>query len=195
MEVDKMPKMNKKEPFFHITQPGIQRPVPNMQETFSSKAAEREKKKTASANNVKDLNDHETLGTKEHEELAENERKEVVVKESGKATELIENYEAENRENESESSLAPHIRKRPEPSFKRLKSFKEMNTEERINYLLNFPIQLPPVPCVFETEAGSFRGVLIGKTDELIEIKLLDGKTRELQIQSVKEIRMVGIRK
>ncbi|MEH7346416.1 CotO family spore coat protein [Bacillus sp. JJ1532] len=189
-----MLKKNEKEPFFHILQPTIQFPKANMQEVYTNKKEEDDVTPHSSHTLLEPDEMEEKEGSPAHlHDSGEVQNEEV--KESTKATEIIEEFEAENRETQEDKPFTPHIKKMPSLSFKRLKSFKEMNTEERLNYLLNFPKQLPPVPCMFETDASSFRGVLIGKTEEMIEIKLLDGKTKELHIQSIKEIRMVGLRK
>ena len=62
-------------------------------------------------------------------------------------------------------------RKKQSYSFNRVKSFKEMNTIERLNYLVHFPKLLPPVPCVFVTKSRSVKGFLVKKTEDSIEIK------------------------
>ncbi|WNS76889.1 CotO family spore coat protein [Bacillus sp. DTU_2020_1000418_1_SI_GHA_SEK_038] len=193
-----MPKKKEKEPFFHITQPGIKIPQANMQEIFSSKKAEKQKKDHSAHPKGKDQKEHELKEEKTLSEQVESKLKDAALagKDSEKKVqEIIENFEAENSNKEGDSPFASHIKRKPGPSFKRLKSFKDMNTIERLNYLIDFPKQLPPVPCIFETEKESWRGILVGKAEETIEIKMFDGKTKSIEIQTLKEIRMSGLRK
>ncbi|MDZ5470372.1 CotO family spore coat protein [Bacillus sp. 31A1R] len=79
-----------------------------------------------------------------------------------------------------------------ESSVKRVKSFREMTTLERLDYLLNFPKQLPPVPCLFQTEAKGLKGFLVGKTEDSIEVKLMDKSKTHVAISELKEVRMLG---
>lgn len=97
---------------------------------------------------------------------------------------VIQQYELEQKE----VKQVPQKRS----SFNRVKPFKEMNNSERINYLLHFPKQLPPVPCIFQTEETSFKGILINKNETIIEIKLLDDTMATIEIDQIKEIKMIG---
>lgn len=190
-----MQKKNVKEPFFHILQPKIQFPEANMQEVFSNKE---DLKQNLVIPQSHTLPEHDGKEIEKEKQISIQDSIEVQnaeIKDSEKAMEILEKFEAENRDSQEEKSFTPHLKKMPSPSFKRLKSFKEMDTGERLNYLLNFPKQIPPVPCIFETGESSFRGLLIGKTEDTIKIKLLDGRVKELNIKSIIEIRMVGLGK
>ncbi len=188
-----MTKKQQKEPFLHIQQTGIKAPVGHMQEIFISSIAEKEKKEQA-----KHINEHHG------EHGVGSEKKAVplqVMDEQAKMT--LEKSKEENEEKKDDersqsstptSNSANQERKRG-TSFQRLKSFKEMSILERINYLVDFPRQLTPVSCIFETEEKQVRGILIGKSDETIEIRKQDGKMTPININLLTDIKMIGLRR
>lgn len=174
-----------KEPFFYILQPKINFPEANMQDVYSNR--EERKKKINSSN-------HKTVSEEINLEKADKKTEESnpLNQESEETTVLIEKYNAESGVREAETS--EHSTKQHASSFNRVKRFKEMNTLERLDYLIHFPKQLPPVPCIYDTDSGTFRGILIEKSDSDIEIKLLNGKTVDLPIDTIKEVRMIGLK-
>ncbi|WP_057774170.1 CotO family spore coat protein [Cytobacillus dafuensis] len=189
-----MLKKKQKAPLFYIQQPVIQLPVGNMQEIYSSKRAENKLTMPAAYS----IEENTNLPSSKEEsfsseiEVSELKKAEMVIKDSEMVQEVIDSIEEKNI---NSSSFESKPKMKLTPSFKRLKSFKEMNNLERIDYLKEFPKQMPPVPCIFETEENSWRGIFVGKNDETIEIKLLDGKSKSIEIQALKEIRMVGFRR
>ncbi|MBS4188903.1 hypothetical protein KHA94_01545 [Bacillus sp. FJAT-49705] len=195
-----MLKKKQKAPLFYIQQPVTQLPVRNMQEIYSSKRAENQLEMSAAhpigVNTSLPSSKEEILSNEI--EVSELKKAEMEIKDSDMVHEVIESIESieeKNSKNISSSSFESKPKMKLTPSFKRLKSFKEMNNLERIDYLNEFPKQLPPVPCIFETEQNSWRGTFVGKNDETIEIKLFDGKSQSIEIQALKEIRMVGLRR
>ncbi|MBY0121001.1 CotO family spore coat protein [Bacillus sp. S/N-304-OC-R1] len=178
-----------KEPFFYILQPKINFPEANMQETFSFK---KENQKELNSSSIDSLG--ENINLEENRKLPEGQpdkQNEELTLDAEEATEVIINYQNESTENNKDSK--EQANRKHSSSFNRVKSFKEMNTIERLDYLVHFPKQLPPVPCIFDTENKSVRGTLIGKMDELIEIKLFNGETVELHIETIKEVKMIGL--
>ncbi|MFO1445571.1 hypothetical protein KDN24_20705 [Bacillus sp. Bva_UNVM-123] len=168
-----------KKPFLYIEQAGLQAPVGHMQEIYSSRASKKEK-----------VNPQESK--QEEQNLLEKDKK-------LRDDNLDEQQELDmNEEEEKSSHLAPFIsqkEKKSRSSFQRLRSFREMNTFERLNYLAEFPKQLAPVTCVFETEDQTFRGILIGMDEEAIEIRKQDGQLLTINPQLIKEVRMIGNRR
>lgn len=77
--------------------------------------------------------------------------------------------------------------------LRRLKSFREMNIEEKLDYLYQFPKQLPPVPCLFQTGSKALRGLLLEKTEDHIVLRLLDKSEATVAIQDLIEVRMIGL--
>lgn len=102
----------------------------------------------------------------------------------GKKEEDVQQVLEEYEESQSES----------EQGFKRVKSFKDMNVQERIDYLLHFPKQLPPVPCLFISDDKHIRGFIELKQGNELMIKTLSGSMQTIHIHSIKSIKMVGFR-
>ena len=75
-----------------------------------------------------------------------------------------------------------------------MKSFKEMNTIERLNYLVHFPKLLPPVPCVFVTKSRSVKGFLVKQTEDSIEIKQFNDQMMQISLRELIEVKMIGLK-
>ncbi|MGG3564076.1 CotO family spore coat protein [Neobacillus rhizosphaerae] len=83
----------------------------------------------------------------------------------------------------------------PKPSFKRVKPFKELDIKERLDYLINFPKVLPPVPCVFYTKEENYTGYLTAYDDGQITIQFHDQSTIDIPLVELKDIIMIGIKR
>ena len=68
-----------------------------------------------------------------------------------------------------------------------------MEIIEKLEYLLNFPKQLPPVPCLVITANENVRGFVIDLKEDKVDIKLMDQTTITLNIPVIQEVRMIGI--
>lgn len=80
-------------------------------------------------------------------------------------------------------------------SFSRVKSFKELDIKGRLDYLINFPKVLPPVPCLFNTGEKSLQGYLSEYKDNQVTIKFHDQTTETIDVHELKDIIMIGIKK
>ncbi|MBM7586547.1 oxalate decarboxylase/phosphoglucose isomerase-like protein (cupin superfamily) [Bacillus pakistanensis] len=78
-------------------------------------------------------------------------------------------------------------------AFHRVKPFKEMNLEERIEYLLVTISGRPPFPCEYITEEGSFRGIIQKHDGEAIEVKTFQGDNVRIKKSALHEIKMIGL--
>lgn len=185
-----MTEKKEKEPLFYIQQPNFQFPENKMQTVYSSRKAELERK-NKQLETGSELLDHSTK-EKQKKKLEEEAVEKVANQE--KVQEAIEEFEASREEKKEGPSFAFTTEKR-KPSFQRVKSFKEMNTAERLEYLIDFPKQLPPIPCIFETEEKAIRGFLAAKDEEWIEIKLFDESSEKISIHSLKGVKMIGLRR
>jgi hypothetical protein len=114
------------------------------------------------------------------------------VVESTEVQKVIAQYEKERQEEKPDLPL--DTRTKQIFTFKRVKSFKEMNTEEKVDYLVNFPKLLPPVPCVFIMSNSSIRGFLVSKIEEEIEIKTFDEKIIHIQTNELNDIKIIGFK-
>lgn len=204
-----------RDPLLYILQPDISYPKADMQQTYvtKKKLMEEEKSKLDIEETKKNDRDKEnSLDTIEKTEVENQDTKNLSDEEGnqkknnrkgqkGKKEDLhseevqkvINEYQQDNKEVEKSSS--PFTTKKQQAySLRRVKSFKEMDTEERLNYLIHFPKQLPPVPCVFVTKTTSVRGFLLKKTDEIIEIKQFNDKVMEISMDDLMEVKMIGLR-
>lgn len=193
-----MPGSKRKKPFLHIQQAEIQVPIRHMQEVYHSRKKEKKKQDKPELLHVNEGEENLSQEKKQlqnadldanverHPDLAVNEE----IKEE--ATESIDKEKERSKES---SPFLRHQEKKSGPTFQRLKSFKEMNILERLDYLINFPKQLIPVSCQFETEDQSIRGFLVNKTEESIEVRKHDGDVITIDIKSLKEVKMLGMRR
>ncbi|MDF2039323.1 CotO family spore coat protein [Cytobacillus oceanisediminis] len=180
-----MAEKKEKEPLFYIQQPSFQFPETRMQTVYSSRKAELERKQEQKDSVPEPAN---TINEqKVPEEKIEN-MTEVKVQAA------IEEFEAGREEKKENTSFAFTTEKR-KPSFNRVRSFKEMDTLERLDYLIDFPEQLPPIPCIFETGEKAIRGFLISKNEGSIEVKLFDESIEQISLQSLNAVKMIGLRR
>ncbi|WP_053361911.1 CotO family spore coat protein [Bacillus sp. FJAT-27251] len=92
-----------------------------------------------------------------------------------------------------EKSASPFdTRQRHKYSFRRTKNFKDLEIQEKLLYLENFPEQLSPVSCLYITPETTYIGILKSIGEVSIEIKLRDGSTVILAKDEIQEIRMLG---
>lgn len=169
-------KQKKREPLLYIHQPQFTPPEGRMQETFSIKKAEESKLQS----NVNPENEEK----KRKKSKGPIEVKEEAPLSSEKVQKTIEEYE----EKQTEVQENKHGY-----GLRRLKPFKEMSIEEKLNYLYQFPKQLPPVPCLFQTGSKALRGLLLEKTEHHIVIRLLDKSEVTVAINELTEVKMIGL--
>lgn len=80
-------------------------------------------------------------------------------------------------------------------SFNRVKPFKEMTVKERLEYLINFPKVLPPVPCVFNIDDEKHLGYLISYEDNQITIEYHNKTQRTFPVDDITNVIMIGIKR
>ncbi|PGV48037.1 CotO family spore coat protein [Bacillus sp. AFS037270] len=132
------------------------------------------------------------------EDLAPYEDEPSVLQETKKTIPLAkEELVLENQDNskqlEVQSTAKPKGKQR---SFlKRVKPFKEMELLERLDYLINFPKVLPPVPCVFYTARGNFQGYLTEYTDQDVTIRFHNQTSKTIPLEQLTNVIMIGIQR
>ncbi|WP_338472187.1 CotO family spore coat protein [Niallia sp. XMNu-256] len=112
--------------------------------------------------------------------------------EAEEVREIIEQYHQVQSVEEDPSPSLPRTKK--SYSFKPVKSFKEMAIPDKLNYLSNFPKQLPPVPCIFITQNSSIKGFLLHSAEDFIEVKQFNNKKIELYTSDLINIKMIGLK-
>lgn len=93
---------------------------------------------------------------------------------------------------EVQSTMEEYDQNRHSP-LKRLKPFKEMDLEEKIEYLQNFPKSIPPVPCIFQTANEAVRGIFVNKTENEVIVKQFDQTEKSISIKDLTSIVMMGL--
>ncbi|PFP29677.1 hypothetical protein COJ96_08255 [Bacillus sp. AFS073361] len=175
MEVLSMSTKKSNGPLLYIHQPFSRTPAMNMQDIF-----------TAKQELLVDLEKEMPLNE-------ENNNKEISLakKEIGSK---IENPSTKPHKN-SQGTASKPPQKRQLTSFKRVKPFKEMSIEERIEYLKNYPKVLPPAPCVFVTEENNYQGYLIDYDGQDVTIRFHDKTTKTVPVHELTNILLIGIGK
>ncbi|KAA9027580.1 CotO family spore coat protein [Niallia endozanthoxylica] len=209
-----MPENQSRDPLLYIQQPDFAYPKADMQQTYIVKRPNQKREKSTIApfpelDSGESLSDQTAELIENETEKAVEEKKQAVTDEQPskkaidadkkqqkqeldrKAVQEVINQYHQQREEKEEPGQAKS--KQHSYSFKRVKSFKEMNTLEKLNYLDHFPKLLPPVPCIFATGSSSVRGYLLNKTEDFIEIKLFNDKTLEIPIEQITEVKMLGL--
>jgi hypothetical protein len=183
----------KREPLLYIHQPEFQPPEGKMQESFSAKQAEKRKqqllKQKKPQNTLADSEEKKPAKTKEvHEEsvLESTTNKNKTPLSAEQVQKTIEEYD-------NTSSNDNQKRQHQGFSFRRVKPFREMDVNERLDYLANFPKQLPPVPCLFQTENKAMRGILMEKSTDQIVLKLFDKTEVAIPVEDIIEVRIIGL--
>lgn len=183
---------NKRQPLLYIHQPDLSFPQTSMQTSFSSKQPAVEEEEKAAAQ----LNIDEMAEKAEASAIEEKAKDEVI--EEKKAEEIqnkadLASYGTEAKVQEVISEFEK-VQNNERKGLQRIKKFKEMNKLERIDYLLHFPKQLPPVPCVFISEGEEVRGFIVSSENDEIKVRTLDGNIQTIDLQLLKTIKMIGFR-
>ncbi|WP_180968082.1 CotO family spore coat protein [Cytobacillus massiliigabonensis] len=190
-----MTKRKEKEPLFYIQQPTFQFPSIKMQETYSSKRAELLKRaqmnETIETNTKQETEEEKLSGTSQKEAHEELNKTDLFQQE--KLQDTLEEFETDRRKQEENTAFP--FRTERKHSFQRVKSFKEMSIMERLQYLMEFPKQLPPVPCLFIANGNTIKGFLNNQLNEFVEIKLLNGETMKISLKELEDIKMIGLRR
>ncbi|WP_026566157.1 CotO family spore coat protein [Bacillus sp. UNC41MFS5] len=170
-----------KGPLLFIQQPFVRTPSTNMQDTYTIKheLLELDEEKPSEEDGKIKI----SLAKKELEP-------EQIIKDAAK----IENPPTTPHTNSQETTSKPP-QKRQHSSLKKVKPFKEMSIEERIEYLKNYPKVLPPAPCVFVTEENNYQGYLIDYDGHDVTIRFHDKTTKTVPVLALTNIFLIGIGK
>jgi hypothetical protein len=165
-----MSKKKSKGPLLYIHQPFARTPATNMQDTYSIKL-------------------DEVLIEVEMPIEVESKKKISLAKKD------IEPEPKNMEENKLENPQKTPISDKHHSTFKRVKPFKEMNVIERLDYLINYPIVLPPPPCVFITDEGNYQGYLTKYDGNEVTIRFHDQTMKTVSVNTLKNVMLIGIKK
>ena len=206
-----------REPLLYIHQPEFAFPKVEMQHTYVVRKAERKSEKPVfmprteeeSTANQK-LESNHNVSTQDHAVnsnktetkekslsntgVDEGELQSTIQNEDLPSSSIQDVIHQYHKQDQNDVPSTNPMRKKQSNSFNRVKSFKEMNTIERLTYLVHFPKLLPPVPCIFVTKSRSVKGFLVKKTDESIEVKQFNETMMQIPIGELIEVKMIGLK-
>ncbi|PEC86401.1 hypothetical protein DN390_12765 [Bacillus sp. SH7-1] len=125
----------------------------------------------------------------------ESNRNENVV--SSAVEEVIEQEQEQQEEQQVEEKIEEEeqVQEQPDPvrTVPYNKSFKDMNTEEKIHFLLNRPHYIPKVRCRIKTATVSYIGSIISYRNGIVAIMPPNSmRDIRLSIEEIKSIDMAG---
>ncbi|WP_421384222.1 CotO family spore coat protein [Bacillus salacetis] len=186
--MSKSPKSSRKTPLLYIQQPSLKETKANMQQSYSSRNAKPKPVEKPSTESVAEKKPKRRKRSYFEEELGslygEENVKESVTQETEEDQQNEDVEELEEREPEN---------KKRSFSFKPLKPFREMELDEKINYLSRYINGKAPFPCEFVTEEDRYKGILIKGGDEVLVIKSFQGDEVEINRSSLRAIKIIGL--
>ncbi|WP_088312570.1 spore coat CotO family protein [Bacillus cereus] len=123
----------------------------------------------------------------------ESTRNENVV--SSAVEEVIEQEEQQEEQEEEKTEEEEQVQEQHEPvrTVPYNKSFKDMNNEEKIHFLLNRPHYIPKVRCRIKTATISYVGSIISYRNGIVAIMPPNSmRDIRLSIEEIKSIDMAG---
>jgi hypothetical protein len=185
--MSKNPKSSRKTPLLYIQQPAMKETSANMQKSYSSRNAKPKPVEKPAAESAalkkpkrrKRSYFEEELGTLNGEEHVKEKISEEPESEHKEEAEKLEEREPENTKRSF--------------SFKPLKPFREMDLDEKINYLSRYINGKAPFPCEFVTEEDRYKGILLKKEENILVIKTFQGDEIDINRNSLKAIKIIGL--
>ncbi|EOP08157.1 hypothetical protein KQ3_00509 [Bacillus cereus B5-2] len=127
---------------------------------------------------------------KEESNRNENENENAV---SSAVEEVIEQQEEQQVEEKIEEEEQVQEQQEPVRTVPYNKSFKDMNNEEKIHFLLNRPHYIPKVRCRIKTTTVSYIGSIISYRNGIVAIMPPNSmRDIRLSIEEIKSIDMAG---
>jgi hypothetical protein len=182
----KKQKTSGKTPLLYIQQPAMKETKANMQQSYSSRNS-KPKQTEIKAEAVPEKKQKRKKRSYFEDELGSLYGEEPVkdqVKEEREEANTIETHEAEAQ---------PEENKKRTYSFKPLKPFRDMELDEKINYLSRYINGKAPFPCEFVTAEDHYKGILLQDGEDLLVIKSFQGDEVEIKRSSLKAIRIIGL--
>ncbi|MEH7500762.1 CotO family spore coat protein [Neobacillus drentensis] len=101
----------------------------------------------------------------------------------------------ETRTENPQTTFTKTLQEKRHSTLNRVKPFKEMNIKERLDYLNNYPIVLPPPPCVFITDKKNYQGYLTEYDGHEATIRFHDQTTKTVPVIALKNVILIGLKK
>ncbi|MBN8192427.1 hypothetical protein JI667_09715 [Bacillus sp. NTK074B] len=87
----------------------------------------------------------------------------------------------------------PPERKTAVSTFRKLKPFRELSIEEKIDYISESIYGKVPFPCEFSNGQLSVKGVMLNDDGETITVKSFQGEEVKMKKNEVTSIKMIGL--
>ncbi|MFX3622837.1 MAG: CotO family spore coat protein [Ectobacillus sp.] len=204
----------KEQPLLYIAQPSFTEAKLNMQETFIIKRETKQQEETeqqpdeaVTALADEPIGEQEVIEAAVHleetaePEAAEEERqlelKAAATESLAEEAPLVEEAEetaAEDAKTEQEQEPIAQEEDQVSQVAWRAKSFKEMDNDEKLEFLINRPHYIPRVRCRIKTVQELIVGYVVSRQGDDVTIKIF-GKAKERQIsfQDIVSIQMIGL--
>jgi hypothetical protein len=191
-------KKGKHRPLLYIDQPEVKFPTVIMQEVYSIKVSSHKEtnylqKEKAPLSDL-EAADYPNLAEESTEESAEQNilLEKVMEKELEESSTPALSIEDVQEQAPALDSSPFDTKRKYDYSFRRVKNFKDLDIDEKLLYLENFPEQLSPVSCLYITPDTTYIGILTNNDGEAIEVQLRNGSSVALSKSDIQEIRMLG---
>ncbi|WP_456271786.1 CotO family spore coat protein [Bacillus sp. AK031] len=181
----KKQKTSGKAPLLYIQQPAMKETKANMQQSYSSRNAK--PKQTAKAEAVPEKKQKRKKRTYFEEELGS------LYGEAPAKDQVKEELEEPNTNKTHETETQPEENQKRTYSFKPLKPFREMELDEKINYLSRYINGKAPFPCEFVTAEEHYKGILLQDGNDTLVVKTFQGDEAEIKRSSLKAIKIIGL--
>ncbi|MGM0844335.1 MAG: CotO family spore coat protein [Bacillota bacterium] len=178
-------KNNTKSPLLYIQQPALKESKANMQQSYSSKDV---KLKPAAKPPV------EAGMKKARKKKRAYFEEELGSLDGDSSTHPKPQSETDSPKQEAvEETEEKQEQKQKTFSFKPLKPFRDMELDEKINYLSRYINGKAPFPCEFITAEERYKGILLSGGDDVLVVKSFQGDEIEFKRTSLREIKIIGL--
>ncbi|MFI8577162.1 CotO family spore coat protein [Rossellomorea aquimaris] len=182
-----------KKPLLYIHQPRLNEVKSSMQEVYrgsssivQSKKEERNTGPIEMKRKSAELFEAAPLGR-----LKQPEYHTIVKRETQEVRPIIK----ETPNSEEEPNIGEVVREHSHDGyFKPLTPFKDLDLDGKIEYMQQSIMGRAPFPCAFQTEEGVYRGVLTSADGASIDIKTFQGEEITLKRNSIKAIKIIGLK-
>ncbi len=71
-------------------------------------------------------------------------------------------------------------------------SFKQLTINEKIDYLVNLPSEVPRIRCEVEMDDGKFKGLIVEENEQDITMKIFGRENKQIKKADIKNILLLG---
>ncbi|WP_034763491.1 CotO family spore coat protein [Rossellomorea vietnamensis] len=167
-----------REPLLYINQPRLEEVKGNMQVTYRSVKKSKAKEEIDKSKRISDSETPLSQGTQE-----------------GKyADEQLFLDQGEHKE-ERNVQPAPPLpeRKTAASAFRKLKPFRELSIEEKLEYISASISGKVPFPCEFSNGQVAVKGVILEDSGDEVTIKSFHGEEVKMRKNDIQSIKMIGL--